>query len=220
MGWVLAVVLVTFGCSAGRPDPDAIARSVARLGGTACLRPILAGAVVVGDGRVLTVAHAVAGADADLAIFTSSGLEYPARVVGFDPEGDLALLEVDGLDAPSLPLGSAKAGDVGVIASVSGELELNLIEYRVARIVVAQSGDIYDQGRVERTVLEIEAEVGPGVSGAALVDGDGAIVGIVFAESTESPGAAYALDASEIVAFLEAVDSGEFPAAVAHGRCR
>jgi S1-C subfamily serine protease len=126
-------------------------------------------------------------------------------------------LATDGLVAPPLPIGSAEAGDVGVIASVTADLKLNLIDYRVARIVVARSGDIYDQGSVERTVLDIEAQVGPGVSGAALLNDAGAIVGIVFAESDDDADAAYALDAGEITAFLDSIDAGP---AVEHGRCR
>ena len=47
----------------------------------------------------------------------------------------------------------------------------------------ASSGDIYDEGQVLRQTIEIEAEVGPGDSGAPLLDETGAMVGLLFAES-------------------------------------
>lgn len=214
---VLSLGTIACGEYPSSPDPEVISPSVARVAGTACLRPIIASAVVVGHGLALTVAHAIAGADDDLSIITLERAEHAVRVVGFDPDRDLALLSVDGLDAPALPFGSAVAGDVGVIAAVSGALELNLIEYHVLRVVEAHSGNIYDQGRVERAALDIEADIAPGVSGAALIDADGAIVGMVFAESRDREGGAYALEASEIRSFLDSVDVGTV---VEAGRCR
>ena len=129
---------------------------------------------------------------------------------------DLALLEVDGFDDP-IKVVTPEEGGTGVITAVSGDLEVDEVAYRIARIVTASSGDIYDEGQVLRETLEIEAELGPGDSGAPLLDDSGAMVGVVFATSTGVAGSAWALHASEVEAFLGAPRTG---AEVDRGRCR
>lgn len=220
--WVLVVALGATACGRStdvgtEPSETDIAQSVARLAGTACLRPIIASAVVVGEGLLLTVAHAVAGAEDDLRVITPDGAEHGVVVVGFDPERDLALLFAESLDAPVLLLGTAAAEDIGVIASVTSGLDVEMIEYRVRRRVNARSGNIYREGTVERAALDLEAAITAGVSGAALINGEGAIAGVVYAASTELDSVTYALETSEISAFLESVD---VETAVDRGRCR
>ena len=214
---ILAVAATACTRVTGRPDPALLEPSVVRLAGTACLRPILGTAFVVGEGQVLTVAHALAGADEDLRIVTTGGASHDVLVIGFDPERDLALLSVPDLTAAVLPLGRAQVDGIGNIAAVASDLRLNAIPYRVRRIVNARSGDIYDEGAVERTALDVEASISPGDSGAPLVATSRAVVGIVFASSNDRAETAWALDASEIEAFLASVDE---TTEVDRGRCR
>lgn len=194
-----------------------IEASVARVAGTACLSPILATAVVVDDGRMLTTAHAVAGADDDLRVVALDGTEFGVRVIGFDPQLDLALLEVDGLSAPIVPTGQPGVGGTGTIVAVSGDLEIRRIDYVVEQVVTARSGDIYDEGEVLRTALDLEAIVEPGDSGAPLVDESGSMVGMLFARSSDADDGAWALHIDEIESFLEVAVDG---AAVDRGHCR
>lgn len=202
-------------CVAANAPAD-VGASLGRIVGTACLKPILATAVTVAEGRMLTVAHAIAGAEDDLRVVTLDGVEHHVLVIGFDPMLDLALLEVDSLEGPPLAVGSVASGDAGVITAVTGDLEINRLPYRVTRVVTAQSGDIYDQGEVSRQALDLEAQVGPGDSGAPLLDQRGSIVGMLFASSTGVEGSAWALHPAEIENFLETVSGGE----VDRGRCR
>ncbi len=212
--FLAAVLLVA--CGVGGPIDD-ITPSLARVAGTACLRPILASAVLIENGRLLTVAHAIAGAEDDLSVVTLDGTKRSVSVLAFDPDRDLALLGAEGLNGAAPELGVAEAGDRGTIVAVTGDLGLRSIEYRVARTTMASSGDIYDQGEVLRSVLDLEALVGPGDSGAPLIDENGAMVGLVFAKSTDRESAAWALAVEEIEAFLSSVvDNGE----VDRGRCR
>ena len=201
----------------GGQDPGEEARpSLARVAGTACLKPILATAVVVDDGLLLTVAHAVAGADPDLTVIDLGGTERAAQVVAFDPARDLALLEVDGFTNP-IRMGEALAETTGTIGAVGSDLRVEAIPYRIIRIVSASSGDIYDEGQVLRQALEIEASVGPGDSGAPLLNEEGAMVGMLFAESQGVDGSAWALHVSEIESFLDSPRPG---GDVDRGRCR
>ena len=214
-GLVLAVLAIASCSEAVELPAIGVDESVASIAGTACITPIRATAVVIDDDLALTVAHAIAGAEDDLRVVTSDGAEHAVTVVGFDPERDLALLAVPTWDAPSLPLRNAAVDEWGRIAAMRPQLEP--IPYRVSRIVNARSGDIYDEGAVERTALDIVADVGPGVSGAPLIDVGGNVAGVVFASSRSREGAAWALDISEIEAFLSSVD----PTTEAdRGRCR
>ena len=213
-GALILIVGVT-ACGGSQPI-SGVRASLARVAGTACLKPILATAVVVEDGLLLTVAHAIAGAEQDLRAVDLEGTEREVLVVAFDPARDLALLAVDGFDDP-IDVVTPKEGGAGIITAVNGDLEVDEIAYRINRIVTASSGDIYDEGQVLRQALDIEAEIGPGDSGAPLLDARGAMVGVVFATSTGVAGSAWALHASEIEAFLGAPRTG---AEVDRGRCR
>ncbi len=212
-----ALILMVAACGSHPVSGFDPANSVVRLAGTACLKPIIGTGVAVGDDLVLTVAHAIAGADSDLRIVTPQGDERPVELVGFDSDRDLALLATDGLELTPVILGVAAQGDSGTIAAVSRDLEVDLIEYHVQRLVNARSGDIYDEGQVERDALDISARVDPGVSGAPLIDSDGAVVGIVFARSNDRPDSGYALASHEIAQFLDSVDVSTV---ADKGRCR
>jgi S1-C subfamily serine protease len=72
----------------------------------------------------------------------------------------------------------------------------------VGQRVTATGTDIYDRARTERQVLILAADLEPGDSGAALVDPDGDVVGVVFAIAIDRPGVAYALDMPELEAVL------------------
>ena len=189
--------------------------SLARIAGTACLKPILATAVVVGDDLLLTVAHAIAGSE-DLTVVDLAGFDRPALVVAFDPERDLALLEAEGFD-DAIEFASPDDGGSGTIAAVGSDLTVGADPYRIIRMVTASSGDIYDEGEVLRQVIEIEADVRAGDSGAPLINDHRQMIGMVFAESQGVEGSAWALHVSEIEAFLGMNRSGD---EVDRGTCR
>lgn len=132
-------------------------------------RPI--SGTVIGKGLVLTVAH-VLHAD-ELTVVTASGQELKAVVAGRDPSSDLALLKVDGLDAPAL---SASAGArVGELLLAVGQpphgtqATLGFVERQPS-----QSGP-------GRGWMPSGAAPFRGVSGGALVDARGGLVGILNA---------------------------------------
>lgn len=177
---------------------------------------------MVGPGQMLTAAHAIAGADDDLHVVALDGQEHSVRVVAFDDQRDLALLQVDDFDSRPVQLGQPVEGDRGVITSISRDLELRVIDYRIVQVVIARSGDIYDEGEVLRTALELDATIEPGDSGAPLIDDSNQMVGTVFARSTGTgAGEAWALHPDEINAFLAtATDVAVGDVEVDRGRCR
>lgn len=128
-------------------------------------RPI--SGTVIGDDLILTVAH-VLHSD-ELTVTTPDGRELTATVAGRDPSSDLALLRAEGLNLPAL---SASAGTrVG---------ELLLAVGRPQRGVQATLGLLEHAGN-KRGWMNSGAAPFPGVSGGALLDARGGLVGLLNA---------------------------------------
>ncbi|WP_264774865.1 S1C family serine protease [Deinococcus aetherius] len=128
-------------------------------------RPI--SGTVVGPEQVLTVAH-VLHAD-ELSVRTPDGGTLTGTVVGRDPGSNLALLKVPGLNVPPLTPGT------GVRV---GELLLGV--GRPPHGVQATLG-LLDRAALSRGWLTTGAAPFAGVSGGALVDARGGLVGVLNA---------------------------------------
>jgi S1-C subfamily serine protease len=123
----------------------------------------------------------------------------------FDPARDLALLAVPGLGQAPLPLAMGKVGTTAaVFGHPEGRADLEVSPAAIRQQVNALGPDLYDLGVTRRSVFVLAAELAPGDSGAALVDGDGFVVGVAFAISPDNRETAYALSASELRTVLEA----------------
>lgn len=178
------------------------------------------GAGVIVDEGIITNAHVVAGATEIEVYAPGATLPLPATVVAFDAFDDLALLRTDLPVGVALPVGRPSAGsDVVALARAtddSGESRLVPVEVRIERLIDIFIADIYGDGRNERDGLELLADIGPGDSGAGLVDSAGTLVGVVFSSSRGKDGVAYAIDASELADLVAgASDDG-----VDNGVCR
>lgn len=188
-------------CASGGDEVEP-ADAVVGVRGTACDEATRGVGVVVGDDRVLTNAHVVAGAG-ELDVEGQN-----ATVIGFDPNRDLALLSVPGLDRSAVELATAAAGDVGTLVAIDAIDSLVRHPYEIRRPIRATGEDIYRIEGANRRAFEVEVEFAQGWSGSGMFDGDGRLVGVVFAESRTDPEVAYAVRASEVEAFLDGVDAG------------
>ncbi|WP_245593110.1 S1C family serine protease [Deinococcus frigens] len=142
-------------------------------------RPI--SGTVVGDGLVLTVAHVLHGDE--VTVMTHDGREMSATVAGRDPSSDLALLKVDGLKLSAL---SASEGlRVGELLLAVGrpqhgvQATLGMME-RQATANPAE-GDAPERGQRSSGWLPSGAAPFRGVSGGALIDARGGLVGVLNA---------------------------------------
>ncbi len=134
----------------------------------------------MGDGLVLTVAHAVTGSSS-VSVTAADGTVGPATVVGVDEEADLALLHADIPGASPPDIAAAVAGDTlrMVGAHASGTTAAAVV--RAVDITIDAIGD--DPGH-RRYGYELDAATATGDSGAGLYDRQGRLVGVVFATST------------------------------------
>jgi S1-C subfamily serine protease len=142
----------------------------------------------VGDGRAVTVAHVLRAGRPVLV----GGRR--ARVLRVDRRLDVALLAVTGVRGAARR-SVAKAGDHATVRVMRADGASSL-RATVRRTITAHIG-----GAV-RPALELAAEVMPGDSGAPVVDSDGRVIGIVFAQASGTQALAYALDARALDTLL------------------
>ena len=135
----------------------------------------------VADDRAITVAHVL---ERGRPVFVGG---HRARVLRVDRRLDVALLAVAGVRG-ALRRGTAAAGDHATVR-VMRSGGAGSVRAGVRRTISAHIG-----GQV-RPALELAAEVVPGDSGAPVVDSDGRVVGVVFAQASGSEPLTYALDA-------------------------
>lgn len=228
------LVLVAFGALGGRhrspiPPPvvtnpgDVVDYAVAERVGTAVAasvvivrsrtgdtsRPVGSGVVVASD-RVVTAAHDLAGVT-DVVVVTNSGDELPAKIVGTDPQTDLALLSVTSDDLQLARLGRASPPRVGqaVVAVSAGA------HYRVGIDVVSDRDVMVDAGTGVDVagLLETGIAVTPEMTGGALVDSDGNLVGVLTRSVSGSPDGL----AVPVSAVRDVRDQLEGSGKVAHG---
>jgi len=202
------LVLVAFGALGGRhrspiPPPvvtnpgDVVDYAVAERVGTAVAasvvmvrarsgetsRPVGSGVVVNSD-RVITAAHNLVGVG-DVVVVTNTGTTLDAKVVGTDPTTDLAMLSVSGGDLQLAQLGGSNPPRVGqtVVAVSAGA------HYRVGIDVVSDRDVMVDAGTGVDVagLLETGIAVTPEMSGGALVDPDGNLVGILTRAAGGTP---------------------------------
>lgn len=182
---------------------SAVTASTVRVEGEACGRLQEGSGFVAEPGVVVTNAHVVAG-ESDTELVLPDGSRVPAQVVAFDPDRDLAVLAAPELGAPPLGVGDPDVGDEGAVFGYPGGGSLRVAPFAVRDEVEALGRDLYDRRPTRRQVLILASQLAPGDSGAALVDGDGAVVGVAFAIAPDRAGTAYALAPEELAAALAA----------------
>lgn len=166
---------------------------------TSCEMQMTGSGFFYADGRVMTNAHVVAGAD-QVAVRRDGELrKYRAKVVLFDPRLDVAVLSVPDLDGVALRFApEAAVGDEAVVPGFTGGKPMSPDAARVSEVIVARGHDIYGEGRVDREIYVVRASIAPGDSGAPLVGLDGRVLGVMFAAGTDVKDAGYALTANAV----------------------
>lgn len=158
---------------------QAAARAAAEGVGPATVRigrgPVRGVGLVVADGRVVTNAHNVRGAQAT--VIFADGRQATSDVAGFDHDGDLAVLSVDtaGITVPTW-----RDDDLAVGTPVWALARTSAGALRVTRGEVSSIGRAFrgPGGHLIRGSLEHTAPLARGSSGGPLVDGEGRVVGI------------------------------------------
>lgn len=150
------------------------------------------GVIVSSDGYILTNNHVVSderGNDADeVLVRLSTGEEYPAEIIGRDPNTDIAVLKVEAEDLPTAPIASSENLEVGdIVFAIGNPLGVGLT---VTQGIISATGraiGIYgDEGYED--FIQTDASINMGNSGGALVDTEGRLIGINSAILSRSGG--------------------------------
>jgi S1-C subfamily serine protease len=149
--------------------------------------------------RIVTVAHVLDPGRA-LLVRTAGGPSRRGRVLRLDRAADLALIYVPGLAAPRWRAAAAAPGSVRLLLRRGGRVvAVAAAVRRRIRATVHQPGS----PPYVRPGLELQARVRQGDSGAPVLDRRGAVAGVVFAQASDRPATAYAVDAAAVSALLE-----------------
>src|SRR5512146_1912684 len=160
------------------------------------------GFVIGADGVIITNQHVTAGAQ-QIVVTTRDGRDYPARVLGEDPQTDIAVLKVDATGLATVPIGSSENLMIGEWVVAIGNPYAYLLgnaEPSVTAGVVSAVGrnllPSQDQAGVYVGMIQTDASINPGNSGGPLVNAVGEVVGVnsnIFSNTGGSVGIGFAI---------------------------
>jgi S1-C subfamily serine protease len=188
-----AAALATAGCSRDEPLPTTPTLLEVTVPGDGPV-PDIATAFAISTTRAVTVAHAVGNRRT---VLVAAPGERPrrVRVLRTDRRLDLAVLDVPGLRAPVFGMGHLDQGAWGWVLVLRGA-QRPLLHAQFLRRITANVRDAPGAAAQVRPALELRTEVEQGDSGAPVLDLNGRVLGMLFAQAADRNDRAYALDAS------------------------
>ncbi|WP_280546686.1 Do family serine endopeptidase [Halomonas sp. 11-S5] len=154
------------------------------------------GVIVSDDGYVLTNHHVIRGAD-QIQVALRDGRETLAEVIGTDPESDLAVLRIDLESLPVMELTDTTEVAVGDVSLAIGNPFG--VGQTVTMGIISATGRSHLGLNAYEDFIQTDAAINPGNSGGALVNAEGALVGIntaIFSRSGGSQGIGFAIPAN------------------------
>jgi len=169
----------------------------------------LGSGVVYGNGLILTNAHVV-GSASTVTVRAADGRAFEGRVLGADTGTDVAVVRVNADDLPAVAI--AEAEPVVGQAAVALGSPFGLDQTVTAGIVSAVDRPVDNSMGIAVNMIQTDASINPGNSGGALVDRNGALVGIntaIFSQSGENNGIGFAIPVDTALDVAAKIVAGE-----------
>ena len=163
------------------------------------------GVIVSPQGYLLTNNHVFDGAD-DIEVMLTDGRQARAKVVGTDPETDVAVLKIELDRLPAVTFGDADNLQVGDVVLAIGN-PFGIGQTVTSGIVSALGRDALRINTFEN-FIQTDAAINPGNSGGALIDTNGALLGIntaIYSRSGGSLGIGFAIPVSTARQVMESL---------------
>ena len=163
------------------------------------------GFIISADGYLITNHHVVDGAE-KIAVKLNDKREFPAKVIGSDPQSDIALLKIAATGLPTVSFGDADGLKVGQWVFAIGA-PFGLERTATKGIVSALGRSLPSDAYVP--FIQTDVPINPGNSGGPLFDLNGKVVGInsqIFSRSGGYMGLSFAIPANvamDVVAQLK-----------------
>ncbi len=150
------------------------------------------GFIVSEDGRIITNAHVVEGADT-VQVTLKDGRSFEGRVLGSDPVTDVAVIDLDANDLPTLSMSEAALMPGEVAIAIGNPLGLdNTVTVGIVSATGRTSGQV---GIPDKRVdfIQTDAAINPGNSGGPLLNAKGEVIGMNTAIISGAQGLGFAI---------------------------
>jgi S1-C subfamily serine protease len=151
------------------------------------------GFIISSDGRLLTNAHVIEGANR-VKVTLKDGQVFEGKVVGIDQVTDVAVVKINAKNLPSVTFGKAQTLQPGEWAIAIGN-PLGLDNTVTVGIISALGRSSSEVGVPDKRVqfIQTDAAINPGNSGGPLLNAKGEVIGINTAIRADAQGLGFAI---------------------------